>query len=318
MDYVQSKLSHAATRRAQTPHARRRGVVAIASLRTYYSLTKPGIIRGNLLTTATGFLLASKLHPHWPLLAATLGGTALVIASACVCNNYLDRGIDAKMERTKKRALVNSEVTSRQALTYAAVLGILGIVLLAYFTNYLTVTLGLIGFFGYVIAYGYWKRRSVYGTHVGCIPGAVPPVAGYCAVTNHLDTAAIILFFTLIFWQLAHFFAIAIYRRDDYAKARIPVIAVQKGMRNTKYQILFYIAAFTASATMLTIYDYAGYIYAVAATALGLAWLVLGLRMGLRNLTAVDDRNWGRAMFLASLGVITVLCIAIPLGPILA
>ncbi len=163
------------------------------TFKAYYQLTKPGIIYGNLLNTASGFLLASKWHFGFGLLLATLGGTALVIASACVINNFLDREIDAKMARTKKRALVSGSISGPRALICASLLGLLGFVILGVRTNRLTFGLGVLALFTYVVLYGIAKRRSVHGTVVGSIAGALPPVAGYTAVTNHLDSGALIL-----------------------------------------------------------------------------------------------------------------------------
>jgi protoheme IX farnesyltransferase len=119
-------------------------------LKTYYALTKPGIIYGNALTVAGGFFLAAKGHASVGLFLATLGGACLVMASGCVFNNWLDRDIDSKMPRTKKRALVEGIVSARSALIFATVLGLIGISLLAAFTNWLTVIIGLLGLLFYV------------------------------------------------------------------------------------------------------------------------------------------------------------------------
>lgn len=276
-------------------------------LKEYYWLTKPGIIRGNALTAATGFLLASKGHVNFKLLLTTLIGFSLIIASACVFNNFLDRSIDKEMTRTRKRALVLGTISSGQALVYASVLDILGFLILAVFTNLLTVIIGISGVFLYVVLYGIWKRRSWFGTIIGSLSGALPPVAGYVAVSNHLDGAAVILFSILITWQMPHFYAISIYRIEDYVAAGLPVLPVRKGLQATKLQILIYIVAFIAAASMLYIFGYTGTIYQLVAISLGLAWLYLGLQ-GFRTLA---PEPWARKMFLFSLVVISVLCVTI-------
>jgi len=176
-------------------------------------MTKPGIVQGNLLTCAAGFLLASEWHNHWARLAFTLAGTGLVIASACVFNNYLDREIDAKMDRTRHRALVNKIVPTRSALLYGMGLGLLGEWLLFTRVNALTAWIGLFGFAAYVFLYSWAKRRSPWGTLVGTVSGSTPPVAGYVAITNQLDATAIGLFVLMVCWQMAHFYSIAIYRQ---------------------------------------------------------------------------------------------------------
>lgn len=254
-----------------------------------------------------GFLLASKGHVHYWLLIETLLGISLVIASACVYNNYLDREIDKKMERTRHRALVEGVVSTRAALTYATVLGIVGFAVLAIYTNWLTVAVGLIGIIFYVVVYGVAKRRSVHGTLVGSISGAMPPVAGYLAVTNHLDAAAWILFLILVFWQMPHFYAIAIYRLKDYRAAGLPVLPVSRGIEVTKRHILLYIVAFGVAASLLGVFGYAGWVYMTVAVVLSLLWLVVGIR----GYGAKDEVRWARKMFGLSLLVLTILCVAI-------
>ncbi|MDB5161151.1 MAG: Protoheme farnesyltransferase [Candidatus Saccharibacteria bacterium] len=238
---------------------------------------------------------------------ATILGLSLVIGSACVFNNYIDRDIDALMARTKKRALTAGTVSGSSALVYASVLVLLGLGLLVAYANLLTAFIALFGFFAYVIIYGAAKRRSVHGTVVGSISGAVPPVVGYCAVTGRLDAGALILFLILVCWQMPHFYAIAMYRHDDYAAAKIPVLPVSKGMGAAKVQIMAYIAAFIIAAAALTAFDYTGYIYLTVVLLLGFAWLWFG-GTGFKT---DDDKQWGRKMFLYSLIVITLLSITI-------
>lgn len=269
-------------------------------LKTYYRLTKPGIIYGNIMTTAGGFLLASKGHINFWLFLATILGTSLVIASACVFNNYIDRDIDKKMARTKKRALVSGKVKGRSAIIYAITLGVIGIATLSFYTNLITVCIGIAALLIYVVLYGIGKRHSVHGTLVGSLAGAAPVTAGYTAVTNRFDAGAVILFVILVVWQMPHFYAIAMYRLDDYVAAGIPVLPAKKGILITKVQILFYIAAFIVATSMLTIAGRAGYAYMFVMAWLGLTWLGLGIQ----GFKASDDKRWARKMFFFSLVVI--------------
>lgn len=280
------------------------------AIRTYYKLVKPGIIYGNVLAATGGFLLASKGHIDFWLLAAVLGGTSLVIASACVFNNYVDRSIDKKMTRTKRRAIPAGEVRGRAALSYAAVLGVLGFGVLTTYTNRLVVLFGLVGIFFYVVVYGQVKRHSVHGTLAGTIPGATPPIAGYCAVTGNIDTAAILLFLGLVFWQMPHFYAIAMFRKDDYAAAGIPVLPIKNGSRETKVQILFYTAAYTAAAAALTVSGYTGATFLVVVAGFGLYWL----RLEVNGWGVSDDVKWARKMFRFSLVNLLVLCFMLSLN----
>lgn len=281
--------------------------------RTYYLLTKPGIIRGNLLTAAAGFLLASGDDIRLGLLLAMLAGTSLVIASACVANNYIDRAIDAKMARTKGRAFVKGLVSARAAGVYSAILGLSGFLVLAVYVNWLTVLVGLVGWCFYVVVYSIGKRRSVHGTAIGSISGATPVVAGYTAASGRLDGGALILFLILVLWQMPHFYAIAMYRFDDYKAAGLPVLPVERGVRDAKRQIMWYIAAFTLAAASLTLFGYTGYVYLVVVLLLGLGWLRLGLK-GLPPAGKRADGRWARQMFLFSLLVIAVLSLMIAVG----
>jgi len=251
-------------------------------IRVYFILTKPGIVLGNIITTTAGFLLASKGHFDLWLFLATVLGLALIIASACVFNNAIDRDADEKMSRTKDRPLPRGLITAKSALLFAVILGISG-------------------------GYSLWKYRSTNATLVGSIAGAVPPVVGYVAVTNQMDAAAWILFAIVLLWQMPHFYAIAVYRIEDYLAASIPVLPTTKGMFLTKVSMSLYIVAFMVATLLLLTYGYTGIAYLVTAAVLGFAWFVLSL-LGFQ---AKNDARWGRQMFRLSLVVITVLCLFI-------
>jgi protoheme IX farnesyltransferase len=280
---------------------------------TYYRLTKPGIIYGNAITASAGFLFASAGRINVVLFGAMLVGLSLVMASACVFNNYLDRGIDAVMARTRKRALVTGQVSGRAALIYASGLGLIGIIVLAVFTNLLTAGLAATGFIAYVALYGWGKRHSIYGTEIGSISGAVPPVVGYTAVTGYLDSGALILFLILVFWQMPHFYAVATYRLDDYSAAKLPVLPAAKGLRRTRIEMLIYIIAFILATLSLAVLNYTGFTYELVAGLLGLGWIWVWA--GGRK--APDPTKWARTMFKYSLLVITVLSVVIAFGRLL-
>jgi protoheme IX farnesyltransferase len=271
----------------------------------YYQLAKPGIIYGNALATVGGFLLAARGHFNPWLFAATLLGISLIIGSACVLNNYIDRDIDILMARTKRRALVSGKISGRNALIYAAVLGTLGTAVLGIYTNLLTLIIALIGMLFYVVIYGYAKRHSVRGTEIGSISGAVPPVVGYVAVTGQVDGGAWLLFAILVIWQMPHFYAIAMYRLDDYAAAAIPVLPVKVGLRVTKFYIIAYVAAFALVVPLLTILGYTGITFLVVMSLVAIAWFILGLRQW----RSPDYAAWARRMFHFSLSVLVVLCV---------
>lgn len=271
-----------------------------ATIKIYYRLMKPGIIYGNLVTATGGFLFASKGVIDWSLLLAVLAATSAIIGSACVINNYIDRGIDKKMARTKKRALVNGTISPRNALLFASVLGLGGFSLLAFSTNIVTFLVGLVGFIDYVVFYSFWKRRSVWGTVVGSISGATPVAAGYTAVTGDFNTPAMLLFLVLVCWQMPHFYAIATFRLKDYAAAKLPVLPVARGKMAAKLQIFSYVVAFTMITTLLTGFGFAGFSYLIVMMLLGLSWL----RLTAQGFAAKDDTAWARSVFKFSLIVI--------------
>lgn len=270
-------------------------------LRTYYRLTKPGIVYGNLIFALAGFLLAADGHIRPGLLLAAMGGQALVIASACVFNNVIDRNVDSRMARTKKRAIVQKTISIPAALIYGGILTAIGFGLLAAFTNWLTVLVILTGFVVYVFVYAAAKRWNEHGTLIGSVAGSVPPVGGYVAVTGRLDGGALLLFLILTFWQMPHFYAIATYRLKDYRTAGLPVLTVRRGIKAAKVQSVLYIIAFIIAAALLTVYNYTGYIYLVIMMALGLNWL----RLAINGFYTKDDDKWGKQVFLFSL-VITM------------
>jgi protoheme IX farnesyltransferase len=282
-------------------------------INNYYKLTKPGIIYGNAITTIAGFFLASQGRVDFKLLLAALLGISLVIASGCVFNNYIDRHIDALMERTKNRALVTGAVSNRSAIIFGTILGIIGFSTLYLRTNTLTAFVAFIGFFFYVVLYGWTKRISTLGTLVGAVSGAMPLVVGYTAVANRFDAGAVILFLILFFWQMPHFYAIAIYRLEEYKAASIPVLPLKQGIRATKIHMLIYIAAFIFASASLTYYRYTGYLYLVVAMALGLAWLWKAIG----GFKAVDNNKWARKIFKFSLIVLTSLCVIISIDAML-
>jgi protoheme IX farnesyltransferase len=261
---------------------------------------------------SAGFLLAAANASKFDAgtFAGLIAGTALVISSACVLNNYIDRGIDSKMKRTQGRAIVTHEVSAVQALVYAGILAVLGFGCLALLTNWLTVSLGAAAYFSYIVLYGIAKRKTIYGTLVGAIAGGVPPVAGYAAVTNQLDTGALLLFWLLVAWQMPHFYAIAMRRRSEYAAAKLPVWPVVMGMQATRVQILGFIVLFIGVSIAFTVWGYTGYLFAVVMVAIGTAWLLKGLKPG-------NDSAWARRMFRFSLVVLLIACVMLAVGGLL-
>ena len=282
---------------------------------TYYSLTKPGIIYGNAVTAAAGFFLGSQKSFDPLAFVAMLFGISLIIACGCVLNNYIDRDIDILMERTKKRALVAGTVSARAALIFATGLGILGTLVLGFGTNTLSLLVALGGLFFYVVVYSLWsKRHTMHATLIGAISGAVPPVVGYCAASNSLDSLALLLFLVLAAWQIPHALAIAMYRIDDYAAASVPVLPLTLGMHKAKMLMTTYVLIYVLCSIALyqesTMSLWVGASFAL----LGIAWIVLSFS----GFYAKDDKAWGRSMFFYSLISLLALSLLIATDTILS
>jgi heme o synthase len=276
--------------------------------RRYWSVTKPGIIMGNFISVAGGFLLASRGEIDPWLMAATLIGLSLVIASGCAINNVIDRDIDIMMARTRSRVTVTGEMSAITALSHGVVLGLMGFGLLIAYTTQAAVLFAAFGYFIYVGVYSlYMKRNSVYGTFIGSLSGAVPPVVGYCAVTGQVDMGAIILLVMFSLWQMPHSYAIAIFRFKDYQAANIPVLPVAQGVDKAKRHIVLYIAIYTLVVMLLPIGGYTGIAFMAVACTTSFWWLLMALRGYRRN---IDVSGWARQVFAFSIVNITALSIA--------
>lgn len=282
-------------------------------IKKYISITKPGIIVGNLITVAGGFFLASAGSINPILFLTTLAGIALIIASGCVFNNIIDQDIDRLMHRTQNRVMVKGLISRPNAFLYALTLSLIGGWLLYHFANLLTLVVALVGLFFYVVVYTLgFKRTSVYGTLVGSISGAVPPVVGYCAVSNNLDAGGIILFIMLTLWQMPHSYAIAIFRFKDYSAAKIPVLPVSKSIARAKVSMLVYTILFAIAITQLYFWHYAGIYYLVASVCVGLWWVNLAVR----GFKTDNDVSWARKLFGFSIIAIMILSIMMSLDSV--
>lgn len=279
--------------------------------RSYLQLIKPGITLSNTLTGIAGFFLAASVVPF--SLTALIGvtfGIALIIASACVFNNVLDRDIDKRMKRTARRDVASGVISVPKAVVFGSVLGLAGFGAILLLTNTLTFVLGVIAFIWYIAVYGYAKRTTVYSTLIGGVAGALPPVAGYTTLVGKIDAAAIILFLILFFWQMPHFYAIAMFRRSDYASAKLPVWSVIYGMKSAKRQILLFTIIYAVVAGLLYVFGYTGIVYLIISTALSSYWVYRGITL----YGKVSEEKWARKMFGASLLILLAMCLLIAIG----
>jgi protoheme IX farnesyltransferase len=235
---------------ATTPHY----VPAAPALwRRYLELTKPKVVALITFTALVGTLLASPGLP--PLEALVWGNLGIALAAACAAtiNHVLDRRIDEQMARTRARPLPSGRLSERNAVLFAAVLGVTAMALLAFLVNLLTAVLTFCSLIGYAVIYTVWlKRATSQNIVIGGAAGAAPPVLGWTAVTNSVDPNALLLFLIIFVWTPPHFWALAIARRDEYASAGIPMLPVTHGVAYTRLQVLLY----TVLLTLVTLLPY--------------------------------------------------------------
>jgi heme o synthase len=246
----------------------------LAVCRHYLELTKPKVVALIVFTAIVGALLAVPGRP--PLDILTYGTLGIALASACAAtlNHVLDRRIDAQMARTRGRPLPTGRLSATQALIFAAVLGITAMVILFLLVNRLTAVLTFCSLIGYAVIYTVWlKRATPQNIVIGGAAGAAPPLLGWTAVTNTLDPHALVLFLIIFVWTPPHFWALAIARREEYARAGIPMLPVTHGVAHTSRQVLLY-TVFLALVTVLPfLTGMSGFVYLCVALALNAMFL---------------------------------------------
>jgi protoheme IX farnesyltransferase len=243
---------------------------ATATWRDYYEIGKPKVVLLIVFTSVVGMFLAA---PAWPPLEALVYGTlgiGLAASSAAAINHVLDRRYDEKMARTMNRPLPTGHLTAAQALGYAGVLGAASMLVLALLVNPLTAALTFASLIGYAVVYTVWlKHATPQNIVIGGAAGAAPPVLGWAAVTNSIDPHALLLFLIIFAWTPPHFWALAIARRDDYAKAGIPMLPVAYGVELTRLHILLYTILLVIATLLPYLTGMSGLIYLAAAIVLG-------------------------------------------------
>lgn len=284
-----------------------------ATWRDFVALTKPGILRSNLIAAFAGFWLASRWELDIPGLIIMLVGTGLVMAASCVFNNYFDREMDTKMARTKNRALPTGKLAPKTVLWYASILGAVGLTVLFAFSGPLAGLFGIIGMLVYVVVYTLWlKRTSTWSTSIGAISGAMPPVIGYVAASGRIDLGAWMLFALLFLWQPPHFWALGIRRTEEYRAAGFPLLPVVKGIPRTKIQMIPYLVLLLPIPVLLYAYNYTGIWFLIIGELLSVLWLL----MALQGFWAKDNDAWARKVFLFSVNHLTICLIVMILDTV--
>ncbi len=241
-----------------------------ATWRDYYELGKPRVVMLIMITAIAGMFLATPdLPPANALIFGTLG-IALAASSAAAINHVLDRRFDEQMARTKNRPLPTGHLSARSALSYAAILAVISMVMLWGWVNPLTAILTFLSLIGYAVIYTVWlKHATPQDIVIGGAAGAAPPVLGWTAVTNSVDPHALLLFLIVFTWTPPHFWALAIARRDEYAKAGIPMLPVAYSVEFTRLHILLYTILLVIVTLMPYLTGMSGLIYFAAALGLG-------------------------------------------------
>ena len=259
----------------------------------YYELTKPRVVMLIVFTAVIGmFLAVPGLPPASALVFGTLG-IALCAASAAAFNQILDRQIDARMARTQARPIVQGHVTVRAATVFAAAIGLLGGAMLWWQVNALTAWLTMATLIGYAIVYPvYLKRATPQNIVIGGASGAAPPVLGWTAVTGQIEAEALLLFLIIFVWTPPHFWALAIDRREDYARAGLPMLPVTHGDAFTRLHILLYTILLVLVTLMPVLIGMSGLIYLIAVLGLNAGFLWYALRLYLRPTTPLPMQTF--------------------------
>jgi len=244
------------------------------SWRDYLVLCKPKVVVVMLITAAVGMFLAVPELPPISKVILGLVGIGMAAGSAAAVNHIMDRKIDEKMARTKRRPLPQGKLSPLQALLFAAVLGITGIAILVVWVNALTAWLTVAALMGYAVVYTVWlKRATPQNIVIGGIAGAAPPLLGWTAITASVEPNALLLVLIIFAWTPPHFWALCIARKDDYAKAGIPMLPVTHGVSYTRLQILLYSLLMVATTLFPVMTGMSGVIYLVLVLALNAKFL---------------------------------------------
>jgi len=263
-------------------------------LNSYYQLTKPKVVALIVFTAVVGMFLSTPGMVPWDALVFGTLGIGLAAASAAVINHILDRREDARMARTQGRPLPTGSLQAGRSLVFALVLGVLAMAVLVGLVNPLTAALTLLSLIGYAIIYTvYLKRATPQNIVIGGAAGAAPPVLGWAAVTGELHPHALLLFLIIFVWTPPHFWALAIYRKDEYAAVDIPMLPVTHGDDFTRLHILLYTILLLPVTLLPWVMGMSGLFYLVGAVLLGGVFLAYAILLLLRPTPALAMKTFG-------------------------
>ncbi|MCU7558068.1 heme o synthase [Macrococcus capreoli] len=274
------------------------------------AVVKLGLVQGNLIPTFAGAFVAIMMTQRsflssMPELLTMLIGSTLIMAGSCALNNFYDQDIDRIMPSKQERPSVTGKIATHSIFRLSFILMLIGELLL-FSINIETGLIGFLGIFGYVVLYSIWsKRHLVSNTIIGSFPGAIPPLVGWAAIDPGLSKIAWMLFIIMFIWQPAHFYALAIKRKDEYAMANIPMLPSVKGFARTRLGMLFWVALLLPTPFLM---GELGTIFIVLATILNLGWLLLALSGFKSN---VKENKWAMSMFIYSLNYLMIFFVMI-------
>ncbi|MCH8958934.1 MAG: protoheme IX farnesyltransferase [Proteobacteria bacterium] len=256
----------------------------MTQLAQYFELTKPKVVGLIVFTAVVGMFLAVPGMPPWQAIVFGTLGIGLAAASAAAINHVLDARIDARMKRTRHRPLPTGQLSEKQATVFAVLLGVISMLILALAVNALTALMTFLSLIGYAFVYTvYLKRATPQNIVIGGAAGAAPPVLGWMAVTNTIDPNALLLFLIIFTWTPPHFWALAIARKDDYAKVNIPMMPVIYGVKFTRLQILLYTILLFIVCLLPYLTGMSGLFYLFGAVMLGGGFLYYAIAMMIRD-----------------------------------
>lgn len=254
------------------------------SWKNYLELCKPKVVVLLVFTAIVGMLLAVPGMPPLDLLIYGILGIGLASSSAAAINHFIDQKADAKMARTHNRPLPTGDLNSKNVLVFAATIGVVAMLILVFFVNFLTAILTFLSLIGYAVVYTmYLKHMTPQNIVIGGAAGAAPPVLGWCAITGEVHPHALLLFLIIFIWTPPHFWALAVAKRKEYANAGIPMLPVTHGAKFTRLQILLY----TVLLFIITLLPYltgmSGLIYLATAVVLGFGFIYYAIKMMLNT-----------------------------------
>lgn len=246
----------------------------------YYEMTKPKVVMLLLLTALVGMCLASETWISWNILVAGLAGIGMLSSSAAVINHVVDRRIDAQMARTYNRPLPKGKVSPKRALIFAGALAVVGTIILDVWVNRLTAVLTVASLLGYAVVYTmYLKRATPQNIVIGGLAGAAPPLLGWTAVTGEVHAYGLLLVLIVFTWTPPHFWALAIHREKDYAKAEVPMLPVTHGVEFTKTSVLLYTILLCVICLLPYLVGMTQLIYLVGSTLLNAGFMYYALKL---------------------------------------